>query len=182
MGRRALTVGVVASLMLAACGGGGDDLPAAGVPDDVPTATDACAAGERPALQGGSHLLGDAEPPVPYSSTPPTSGWHSSGAIRDGVIDPDDPLSDPEIVSVLEIGGVVASYDPDRVSSDDVATLEQLAEGSHAGRLTVTPYPATMPTPLALTAWGVLQRCETVDPASIDAFVLTYAGRTGADH
>ena len=54
-------------------------------------------------LQEGSHLIGDQPPPVPYSSVPPTSGWHSSGR----PLDPGayvEPVPGPQQVRVLEQG------------------------------------------------------------------------------
>jgi hypothetical protein len=152
----------------------GDDSEAAD------TATASCTAEEQPPLQTGSHLIGDAEPPVPYSSTPPTSGWHASGRPRTGVTT--EPLTDPQVVSVLEGGAIVAAYDPARVDGDQLDRLTALATGPHDGRLTVTPYVAEMPSPVTLVAWGVLQRCDDVDTAAVTAFVLRHHGQVGSDH
>lgn len=149
--------------------------------DDL-TATASCTAPERAKLQTGSHLVGDTPPPVPYSSSPPTSGWHASGGATVGVHDVDDPLTSPQHVSVLEGGGIIASYDPQRVEPQDITALEELAQGPLEGRLTVTPYTEPMPTPIALTAWGVLRRCEDVDGAAITAFVEALHGAIGQGH
>lgn len=149
---------------------------------DELTATASCAAPERPQLQTGSHLIGDTAPPVPYSSSPPTSGWHASGGASPGVHGTEAPLTDPQHVSILEGGGIIASYDPQRVDPEDIADLENLAAGPLEGRLTVTPYAGQMPTPIALTAWGVVQRCEAVDEAAIYAFVDALHGAIGEGH
>ena len=138
----------------------------------APAATEHCDAPERPTLQGGDHLIGDREPPVPYSSTPPTSGWHASGAFDIAVQPQDDPLSEPEQVSVLEAGAVVVTYrelaDADRIA------LETHAR-QYAGRIAVTPYEKLREGEVAFTGWGALQRCEALDLAALDQFVKTYA-------
>lgn len=53
---------------------------------------------------------------MPDSSTPPTSGWHASGAFEVAVHGLGDPLAEPRQVSVLEAGGAVVAYRdlPDR--------------------------------------------------------------------
>ena len=60
-------------------------------------------------MQFGSHLIGDAEPPVPYSSTPPTSGWHASGGFQIVVQPTDQPLRESVQVSIEEAGDVVVT-------------------------------------------------------------------------
>ncbi len=120
---------------------------------------------ERPQLQEGSHLLGDAPPPVPYSSSPPTSGWHSSGR----PLDPGtylDEVSGPEQVRVLEQGGIVVAYDP-TLPEDRVEALQRLPE--EVDGIVVTPYAAAT-APVSLTAWGVLQLCEDVNAGEVAAF------------
>jgi hypothetical protein len=171
-----------AALVLAACGGGGGSASApspspATTADAVASPTAAavgCSAPVHPPLQGGAHVLGDTDPPVPYSSTPATSGWHATGAPRTGVIPADDPLADPQIVLTIEVGHVVAAYDPARLDGTDVAELEDLATGTHADRLTVTPYEGA-DAPLTLVAWGILQSCEDLDREALDAFVAEHA-------
>lgn len=174
--RRRLAALAVATLLAAGCDGG-DDPDATRSPGP---AVEGCAAEEHPPLQAGSHLIGDTDPPVPYSSVPPTSGWHASGAPTPGVHD--EPLSDPQIVSLLEQGQVVAVYDPEALDEDAVARLEELATTGHGGRLSVTPANTAMPAPLTLTAWGVLQRCEVVSAEAVTTFVLAHYGRTEAAH
>ena len=135
----------------------------------TPTATDRCAEPELPPLQYGSHLLGDTEPPVPYSSSPPTSGWHASGAIPIGV----GELTEPQQVSVLESGAVVISHGA--LPTDDRATLAGLATGPYDGRVAVTPYEDLGPDEVVVAGWGVLQRCDSLDVEAIETFVATYA-------
>jgi len=140
---------------------------------DDEAAAVACDPIEEPPQQSGSHLIGDREPPVPYSSTPPTSGWHASGAFTIAVHGPDDPLSEPMQVSVLEAGGVVVTYRD--LSNDERTTLEEHVRQHHDGRVAVTPYPQLDPGHVAFTAWGTLQRCPELDLAALDAFVAEHA-------
>ena len=149
---------LVALVVLAGCTGGP-------VTSDPFVAAD-CDPPEQQQLQDGSHLLGDQPPPVPYTSSPPTSGWHSSGR----PLDPGaytEPASEPQQVRVLEQGGVVLAYDPS-LPDDDVGQLQRIA--GEVDGVVVTPYEPAMPTPVTLTAWGVLQRCETVTAADVAAF------------
>lgn len=92
------------------------------------------AAGDRQVWGGGaaagavgSHLLGDRQPPVPYSSTPPTSGWHASGLTPIAV----HPLSEPQQVSVLEAGAVVVTYH--ELPDGELSTLTEAVEERHEG-------------------------------------------------
>lgn len=137
-------------------------------------ASDACAPAVEPPLQDGTHLIGDAQPPVPYSSTPPTSGWHAAGNPRAGVIPAGDPLTDPELVLTIEVGYVVVAYDPARVGPSEVERLEELASTTYRDELTVTVYEGAE-APVSLVAWGVLQSCDELDVEVLDAFVAAHA-------
>jgi len=132
-----------------------------------------CGPVEQIAIQGGSHLIGEREPPVAYNSTPPTSGWHTSGSIEPTVATADDPLSEPEQVSVLEAGGAVVTYRG--LASEDVDALEDAVAERFADRVAVTPYRKLGEGEVAFTAWGRLQRCRGLDLEALDAFVAAHA-------
>ncbi len=156
---------------------------AAGTTTEPPVAGDAaCGPVESVPRQGGEHLIGDQQPPVPYNSTPPTSGWHSSGAVKFGVQPPGKPLSEPEQVSVLEAGGVVVSYAG--LSRAERRALAELVRGKLADRVAVTAYDALPAGSVALTAWGRVQRCDGVDVAAVREFFKAHLGtpKSGADH
>lgn len=176
---RTVAVALVA-VTVSACGGAAASDDTSSGEGGRTAASGVCDAEERPQLQAGSHLIGDTAPPVPYSSVPPTSGWHASGVPDPGVHD--TPLTDPEVVALLEIGHVVAVYDPAQLDPAAIEELERLADAAHAGRLSVTPSTTELPTPLTLTAWGVLQRCATVSPDAVTNFVLSHYGQTEAQH
>lgn len=131
-----------------------------------------CAEIERPPLQAGSHLIGDHEPPVPYSSQPPTSGWHSSGHFDVDVRGDDDPLPEPDQVSVLEAGGVVVAYG--KLPDGAVDALGDHVRENYEQRVAVTPYGPLDAGAVAFTSWGVLQRCDGVDLDALDRFVAEF--------
>lgn len=169
MSRSVLAAVAVATLLAGACSDGAE------VTEVV------CGPVEHPELQGGGHLLGDAEPPVPYSSTPGTSGFHAAGAPPEGIYAEDDPLTEPAIVLSLETGQVVAAYDPEELSDAEVSELEDLASGPLAGQLTVTPFDGDMRAPLTLNAWGTRRPCSAVDRDTVRGFVDRFGG-SGPDH
>ena len=137
---------------------------------EAPVATDRCAAPEFPEVQAGLHLIGDRQPPVPYSSTPPTSGWHRSGVAGPGIAT--EPLSEPVQVGLLEAGLVVVTHG--RLTDDEHAALAELAARFPAA-VAVTPYTPLEPGAVAAAGWGVLQRCDGVDSAALETFVRFYA-------
>lgn len=132
-----------------------------------------CAPEELPRQQLGSHLIGDRRPPVPYSSTPPTSGWHASGSFAIGISPPDQPLSEAQQVSVLEVGGVVVTYH--QLPEVDRRQLEAHVRDRFPDRVAVTSYDKLGPGQVAFTAWGVLQRCDTLDLSVLESFVAAHA-------
>lgn len=162
--RRRRTVLVALGLTLLGC-----------TPDAVapatPGATAACGAVDFPPLQFGSHLLGDNEPPVPYSSSPPTSGWHAAGAVPQGVFD--SALPETAQVSVLEAGGVVVTHHD--LAPVDLARLRTRIEERFADRVVLTPYDGIPAGASAFTSWGALQVCDGVDLEALDAYANAYA-------
>jgi hypothetical protein len=165
--RPPLAAAMSAALLVGACANGTRD----GLADARQEV--ACDLVEQPRLQAGEHLIGGQPAPVPYSSTPPTSGWHASGAFDIGVHDANDPLSEPKQVSVLEAGGVVVTYH--RLADEARTRLEEHVRGDHPGTVAITPYGQLEPGQVAFTAHGVLQRCDGVDLPTLDAFVERYA-------
>lgn len=154
---------VVLLCLLWGCGDGASE----------PGATGACAAVETPPAQGGSHLIGDQEPPVPYNSTPPTSGWHSSGGFEIGVRGPTEALTEPQQVSALEAGAVVVTYG--ELPLTEINRLEEAVSRDYPGRVVTTPYDRLGDGEVAFTAWATLQRCDAIDLEALAAFVETYA-------
>jgi hypothetical protein len=153
---------VATAILLTGCGGS---------EADAPVATQRCDPVTFPQIQFGSHLIGDREPPVPYSSTPPTSGWHTSGAVPVGIFEV--PLSEPAQVSVLEAGGVVVTHSG--LSDDDVARLHDLVADTYSDRVVVSPYEGIPEGTTTFTSWGAMQVCEGVDLPALVTYVDAYA-------
>lgn len=160
-------------LALGACSAGDSADSSATADSDVPESTAQCDSPAFPPLQFGSHLIGDAEPPVPYSSVPPTSGWHASGGFQIAVQPPDQPLREPVQVSMEEAGAVVVTYH--QLDDIDRRRLEAAVQRRYPGRVAVTPYDELDPGAVVLAAYGVLQRCDGVDLTALDAFAAAYA-------
>lgn len=137
-----------------------------------------CGELERLPDSGHHHLTVDAEPPVPYATAPPTSGWHYRD--RDHIaemLEPGaQPLAEPSQVSVLAVGGVVVSY-ADDLDEEEVARLETAVTGSDAVAV-LTPYAELDPGQVAMTAWTTRQVCEGVDREAVTAFIDEHAAAT----
>lgn len=165
--RSATAVAVAVMASLVACTSASDPSTVTG----SSVTSSACQPVEAQVVQAASaHLIGDAEPPAPFTSVPATSGWHTTAVPPPGRSA--EPLRDAAIVSALEQGIVVLAVAPGELATTDPGLLDDLV-AQFPQRLLVTPYPRAMPTPIALLTWGRLQRCTTVDPAVVTAFVLT---------
>ena len=142
---------------------------------EVPAPTADCSAVETVPIQGEGHLVGDQEPPIPYNSTPPTSGWHTSTDVAIVTAPDDEPLTEPEQVTVLELGGIVVAHNG--LAPDEQDALEALIAEKFAGQAAATRYDKLPGGEVALTAWGKLQRCKALDLAAVEAFAEAYAQR-----
>lgn len=173
------------AVLFTACGGqaqGGPSAPSPSIPNtgtpspSAPSA--ACSPGEAIAVQGGSHLLEDQAPPVPYESTPPTSGWHSSVVPDLRAYSDDEALTEPQQVAILEAGGLVITHGP--LSPDQQRRLDEAVE-THAEHAAATPYAPLAADQVVFASWGALQRCTGVDPEVLDVFVAEHLGQA-EDH
>lgn len=165
-----IILAIAVTAVLAACT---DEQPAPAA-SEGPTATAACGPVQTFPIQGEGHLVGSDDPPVPYNSKPPTSGWHSAGDVPVMVAPPDEPLREPEQVTVLELGGIVVSHGT--LPDDQRSALEELI-GKYSGMAALTAYEELAPGEVALTAWGALQRCDAVDRPAIESFISYYVQR-----
>jgi hypothetical protein len=150
------------------------DDPAAGASEE-PAATADCDAVETVPIQGEGHLVGDQRPPVPYNSTPPTSGWHTATDVPIVSAPEGQPLTEPELVTVLELGGVVVAHNG--LDGEAQAALEALIADKFPGQVAATSYDKLAQGDVALVAWGRLQPCTALDLAAVEAFAKAYAQR-----
>ena len=168
MTRARLTLITMAAIVSAACN---PSMQSQANPTSDGSAS--CSAVEVVPVQAGDHLIGDQAPPVPYSSTPPTSGWHVSGTFEITIQPPNDPLSEPRQVSILEAGGVVVTY-----NGLPPAGVEQLTthiRENYPGRVALTPYDQLPEGEMAMTGFGLMQRCTALDLEVVDNFARSYA-------
>ena len=109
---------------------------------------------------------------VEYTTNPPTSGNHWAQAATWGIY-PSRPVPDERLVHNLEHGGVIISYNPNKVDAATVDKLKTLTRDLQRSRVCIilTPRDSIQDDkPIALTAWGFLATLDTYDEAAIRAF------------
>lgn len=168
-----LAVLIIAGLALPSFGGGASQHTTTETLSDRPTG--ASAPGTFFADQGRVHLdIGERNPVGYYNSSPPTSGTHAPSWVDCGIHD--EPIENEFQVHNLEHGFVMIQYNTEDESV--ITQLESIVQqlDQWPNYLILAPYPAMEET-IALTAWGVAQYMETVDPSDIEAFATAYRGR-----
>ncbi len=119
--------------------------------------------------QGNAHIApGDAHPP--YSSNPPTSGWHWANPQDWGIYT--TPQVQEQLVHNLEHGGIVIQYRD--LPAADLQRLTNLVQHDRI-HMILAPYP-DLPTGsnVALTAWTHLQLCNGVNEEAITRFITAF--------
>lgn len=161
-------VAVAAVVVVIAAVSGGSDEPRPEYPYEVQTFEDI---GREHLAQGQTYES--------YNSNPPTSGPHAPAPAPWGVSDAALPKETP--VHNMEHGGVVIWYNCAAASLEEAACRQlrdQLAGVTEAavndGKLVLMlPY-ADMDSPIALTAWAVLDTLDAFDGPRIEAFIAHY--------
>ncbi len=126
--------------------------------------------GEHVRIMGVYHLTGTNAAPA-YNSVPPTSGPHLPQIARWGVHS--EAIPDEMQVHNLEDGGVMVQYNG-LVTDETISRLEQVVR-DYGKHVTLAPYP-DMDSPIALTAWGRIDKLDTFDRDRILRFIDTYEG------
>ena len=130
------------------------------VPQELPGVT-------APGNEGRTHVASGQT--VAYATATPTSGPHSAGAPRCGVLSQQLP---PELaIHALEHGSVVIWYQPDL---GDVGEL-RIIVNRFDDRVILSPN-GQLDQPIVATAWNRLKAYQTSDP-EIEEFIETYRGR-----
>ena len=106
---------------------------------------------------------------------PPAGGDHLEQVAKAGVYTGDAVPEDGRLVHALEHGYVVLWHRPDTPAAE----LERLAE-TNEGDVVVAER-ATLPVPVAATAWGRRLLCQEVEPATLGRFVDAYVGKGPED-
>jgi hypothetical protein len=133
------------------------------------------APGEAVVIQGRDHIQpGQSHPP--YNSDPPTSGWHYDQPVRAGFYS--EPLPDEELVHNLEHGHVVISYDCSKLTDCDSvkAKLQALVDRFQDWKV-VAVARENADAPIALTAWGRIDKLNGYDENRIAAFINYWRDR-----
>ena len=123
--------------------------------------------------QGQDHLdaVGATVPVDYYNSTPPTSGLHALAPATCGAFD--QPVPDETQVHNLEHGFVVINYHlEDQAAIDELTAIAEGLPGWPAFYI-LAPH-REMETPIALTAWQVIQRLDAPDAEAIREFANAY--------
>ena len=130
------------------------------VPQELPGVT-------APSNEGRSHV--ESGQAVAYATATPTSGPHSAGAPRCGVLS--QQLAPELAVHALEHGSVVIWYQPDL---DDVGALRIIV--NRFDDRVILSANGQLDQPIVATAWNRLKAYQTSDP-EIEEFIETYRGR-----
>ncbi len=103
-------------------------------------------------VQGANHInFGSSHPP--YSSNPPTSGWHYPDPANWGFYDKE--LPDEQFIHNLEHGGIWIAYRPDL----DPALIDSLEEAAKSFRRRIVMAPRVAnDEDIALVAWSWLDK------------------------
>lgn len=116
-----------------------------------------------------------------YDTNPPTGGDHNPLPLEAGTVY-STPSGLGESVHLLEHGGVIG-WTNDLPAADQKLVEDAFNEEGSKGyfQLAVVENP-DLDAPFALSSWGALQRCGSVDPGAIRSFIEEhYAPSTTAE-
>jgi hypothetical protein len=125
--------------------------------------------GEYFPAQSRDHVALGASHPA-YNSDPPTGGWHYDTPWNPGFYD--QPVADETLVHNLEHGYIVISYDCSKLADCEgtKAQTRQLMQRYNNWKLVAVPR-KNADAPLALAAWGWLEKLNGYDDAQMTAFI-----------
>lgn len=172
--RRYLLIGAALAAVVIVLAGGFAVSNLFAQPAATPVAQAVSPAGMCSAIQSFPTLSRDhispGESHPPYSSNPPTSGWHWDNPQDWGIYT--TPQVQEQLVHNLEHGGIIVQYNG--LSSAEVQTLTQIVQ-SDSHHIILAPYPG-LPSDVrvALTAWDHLQTCTGVDANAVRAFTNAF--------
>ena len=116
-----------------------------------------------------------------YNSNPPTSGPHEAVGVPAGVYGPDEPTpfdftpTAPQLLSVLEAGGIVIHYHPDLLPEPDLELLRANVRALGNLNVILTPNP-TIDTAIAATAWTHILAISDLEDDFIERVGIFIAG------
>jgi uncharacterized protein DUF3105 len=130
-----------------------------------------CLPGQPVPIMDSPHIAQARAASVHYSSDPPTSGPHFAFVAAPGSYS--SPVPDGLTVHALEHGHVAVQYDP-HTPAPTVAALRDIARRYPADVL-LAPRPGL--TGIVLTAWGRIDRLQSLDEHRIETFIDQLRGR-----
>ncbi len=106
--------------------------------------------------------------PVQYPQTPPAGGEHHPTWLNCGIYT--EPVPNVYAVHAMEHGAVWVTYDPARLSADELATLRSYLPSTYA---VLSPY-VGLPSRIVLSAWNKQLVLDTPTDDRIGAFFEEY--------
>ncbi len=131
--------------------------------------------GEKMPDDGAKHV-GESEVHPPYSSNPPTTGWHWVGTAGPGI--KGEPVADELVLHSMEHGAAVVWY-KQGLPVEDVERIKD-AFGKASGKKIMLPR-ENLDVPVALTSWGYLLKLSEIDEDKIKEFIETNNNRAPED-
>ena len=101
-----------------------------------------------------------------YTSVPATSGWHYGATARWG--ENSDEIPDEVLVHNLEHAGIGIHYNCTENCQDLVTELREISKDYH--KIVISPY-SNMDNLITLTAWGYIDKMDSIDKDRIIAFI-----------
>ena len=173
-----MAAGFLTAVVLAACGGGGDDGDSA-QPAPAPSTTAVRAPSTTvalPTIEGVQTFTdleaGHSQEPLTYPQVPPVGGIHNPVWQPCGFY----PVAVPneKAVHSLEHGAIWITHRPDlpQAQVDGLATLARSRDD-----VLVSPWPDGLPSPVVVTAWGRQLRLDSTSDPRLLEFVRLYANQ-----
>lgn len=106
--------------------------------------------------------------PVDYPQTPPMGGPHAPVWLNCAVYS--QPVPNENAVHSLEHGSVWVTYDPGRITGDQLTALRKDIPTTYA---ILSPYKG-LPSPIVASAWGVQLQVSRVEDPRIAGFIAKY--------
>jgi hypothetical protein len=106
--------------------------------------------------------------PVQYEQTPPVGGDHAARWLNCGVYE--QPVPNENAVHSLEHGAVWVTYDPARVTADQVSALQEELPDTYT---VLSPFEG-LSSPVVASAWGAQVALDGADDSRLGDFVTKY--------
>ena len=111
---------------------------------------------------------------VAIAALPHAGGPHAPSPLRHGVYD--EPISEPQAIHAMEHGVVWLTYQPEVLSAEDFARLEDVAN-DHARDVILSPRLENAD-PIVLVSWGQRLVMDTLDADLVGEFIRTNRNRS----